>query len=110
MKTTYVRVEYLDENKEWHCEEIPIEKWAEITAKKPISSLYELEKVLTDIRGKETILSKDFPQIRKSILNFAGEVSRLPGNLIIKDEENPFDKGGFFDGKIIEFGKMENKE
>lgn len=79
-----VKETYMSEDKEFHDEIIALEDWAEIVRKKAISSLFQMEEVLSEFCDKPVRLSKDYPEIKKPILNLSGSVSRLPSNIIVE--------------------------
>lgn len=79
-----VKETYMNDNKEFVEEILPLDEWSEIVKKKAISSLFLIEEILTDIIGKPIRLSEDYPEVKKPILNFSGSVNRLPNNLILE--------------------------
>lgn len=79
-----VKETYMSENKEFVEEILELNEWAEIVRKKAISSLFQMEEILSDFTGKTVRLSDDYPELKKPILNLSGSVSRLPNNLIVE--------------------------
>jgi hypothetical protein len=80
-----VKEVYMNEDKKF-CEEIiALDEWAEIVRKKAVSTLFQMEEVLSDFIGKPVRLSEDYPEIKKPILNLSGSVSRLPINIVLEE-------------------------
>ena len=79
-----VKETYMNEEKEFINEVITLDEWTEIVRKKAISSLFQIEEVLSEFIGKPVRLSSDYPEVKKPILNLSGSVSRLPNNIIIE--------------------------
>lgn len=84
--TIKVKERYMNENKEFVDEVLPLDEWVEIVRKKAISSLFLMEEVLSESTGRSVRISEDYPDIKKPILNLSGSVSRLPNNLIIEQK------------------------
>lgn len=82
----FVTESYMKDN-EIFSEEIPLEKWSEIVSKKAISAIFELEEILSKELGRPIKLNKDFPHLRKALLNISGAVKRLPEGIKFKDIE-----------------------
>jgi hypothetical protein len=64
-------------------ETISLDEWSEIVSKRSISTLFELEKTLSILFGREIHLNQEFRNIRKPLLNLSGSVRRLPENLVL---------------------------
>lgn len=79
-----VKETYMNEEKQFVEEVIELDEWAEIVRKKAISSLFQIEELLSELYDKPVRLSEDYPEVKKPILNFSGSVSRLPKNLIVE--------------------------
>lgn len=82
-----VKETYMNEDKEFIDEIIALDEWSEIVRKKAISSLFQIEEILSGVMGKPVRLSEDYPDVKKPILNLSGSVSRLPNNLILEKVE-----------------------
>jgi hypothetical protein len=79
-----VKETYMNEDKEFCDEIIALDEWVEIVRKKAISTLFQMEDVISGFVEKPVRLSEDYPEIKKPILNLSGSVSRLPHNLIVE--------------------------
>lgn len=79
-----VKETYMNEDKEFIDEIITLNDWAEIVRRKAISSLFQMEDILSEFNNRPIRLSDDYPELKKPILNLSGSVSRLPNNLIIE--------------------------
>lgn len=78
-----VKETYMNQDKEFVEELIPLDQWAEIVRKKAISSLFHMEEIISQLTGSPVRLSEDYPEVKRPVLNLSGSVSRLPSNLII---------------------------
>lgn len=79
-----VKETYMNEEKEFCDEILALDEWSDIVRKKAISTLFQIEELLTVYNGKPVRLSEDYPEMKKPILNLSGAVSRLPQNLIVE--------------------------
>lgn len=76
---------FWDKDKVEHKQLVTLEDYCKQGVKKANGSLFELEKMLSELLGKEINLRRDYPEVRKSILNMSGHFSRLPDNVVIKN-------------------------